>query len=529
MSSVSLDHYGACMITLFRIATFLSALISTILSVYVYTKRDKSPSLKFLSGLMIANMVYATSYLFEISAPVRAELIFFLNLEYTGIVFIPVFWVLIAWTYQPDHTKNNHDLVRKLRRLYIIPIITIIFIWTNRWHHLMYRSIDIEFVLPITLLKVDRGIGFWIVNGMMLLLFLIGTGRMIYNLITAKSGQRRHYLLLTLASLPPFTSYLVVLTQSVPHKLDLNPIAFAISGLLIYWGITNMQLFHMVPIAEHMVVDAMHDAMIVLDTKGELIESNKQAHSLFAEENTTFIGMPIDELNPELSSILSKMDPAADVEITLPKTGERRTFTVSHSPIADKRNRVRAHLFLLHDVTIVRKYVLELEHTASSDGLTGLLNHRHFMERANEEVRRVEEIGSGQFSLIMFDLDHFKAINDTHGHSAGDMVLQQIGRMTREFANPDDLCARYGGEEFIMLLMDTPLDEAYAAASSLCSIIRDTPFEFEGRELMITASFGVSSFSPESGEPWEVALNRADTALYEAKAAGRNCVKTQPG
>src|SRR5690554_6929925 len=101
MSSVSLDHYGACMITLFRIATFLSALISTILSVYVYTKRDKSPSLKFLSGLMIANMVYATSYLFEISAPVRAELIFFLNLEYTGIVFIPVFWVLIAWTYQP--------------------------------------------------------------------------------------------------------------------------------------------------------------------------------------------------------------------------------------------------------------------------------------------------------------------------------------------------------------------------------------------------------------------------------------------
>lgn len=512
------------MITLFRVATFISVIISTILAIYVLNKRDKSPSLKYLSGLMIANMVYATAYLFEISAPVRAELVFFLSLEYVGVVFIPVFWVLIAWSYHPSQTRINQIILQKLRFIYIIPISAIIFVWTNPWHRLMYRSIEMEVALPVTLLKVDRAPGFWVVNGIMTLLFLIGAVRMIYNLIHAEENHRKHYLLLTLSSLPPFISYILVLKQSVPYHLDLNPIAFAISGLLIFWGIMNLQLFNLIPIAEKMVVDAMHDAMIVLDTKGCLIESNKQARRLFHGEEATIIGTPIQELNPEISTLFLAMDATSDVQITMPITGERRTFTVSHSPIADKRHRIRGYLFLLHDITEVRSYVTELEHTASSDGLTGLLNHRHFVMKAGQEAQRLQKQGSGQFSLIMFDLDHFKSVNDTFGHSAGDMVLQRIGQIVTSHARKQDLCARYGGEEFVMLLADTSIDEASDIANRLCEVIRSTPIEFEQLQLMVTASFGVSSFTPESGTSWEAALNKADTALYHAKDAGRNRV-----
>ena len=512
------------MITLFRIMTFLSAIISTTLAIYLLSKRNKSSSLRFLSGLMFANMIYATSYLFEISAPVRSEVIFFLYLEYVGICFIPVFWMLIAWTYHPDHSQETRNFVQRLRILYLFPITSIIFIWTNSWHHLMYRSIDMELALPITLLKVERAGGFWVINGIIMLLFSIGSIRMIYNLIHATRAHRKHYLVLTLASLPPFGSYLLVLTQSVPHNLDLSPIAFALSGLLIFWGIVNMQLFHMVPIAEHMVVDAMRDAMIILDTHGCLIESNKQARRLLSKEKSSIIGMPIEALNPEISTIFHAKRAVSDTKIIMPETEEQRTFDASFSPILDNHNRVKGYLILLHDVTDVRSYVEKLEHIASSDGLTDLLNHRYFMQQAQKEAERLQARGSGVFSLIMLDLDHFKAINDTYGHSAGDIVLQRIGEMIRAHAGCKDLCARYGGEEFSMLLVDTPLDRAVERANSLRKAIGEIAFTFGERIPMVTASFGVSSYSPEGDTPWEVALNRADTALYDAKAAGRNRV-----
>jgi diguanylate cyclase (GGDEF)-like protein/PAS domain S-box-containing protein len=512
------------MITLFRIATFVSAMFSTILAVYLFSKRDRSPSLRFLSGLMVANMVYATSYLFEISAPVLSEVIFFLNMEYVGITFIPLFWILIAWSYHPGKTKINHGQLNHLRWFYLLPFAMIVFVWTNRWHHLMYHKISMEIQPPITLLQVERAIGFWIINGILLLFFVIGTVRMLANLIRAPRGYRRQYVLLFLASIPPFISYLLVLTLSVPLHLDMNPIAFALSGLLIFWGIKSMQLFNLVPIAEHMVVDAMHDAMIVLDTNGCLIESNRKARTLFGKDASSFMGIPIEELHPELAKIFTSMDATTDGEITILGTGERRTYTVSYSPITNRRSQVNGFLLLLHDVTEIRSYVLNLERIASSDGLTHLLNHRHFMKQAEQEAVRLQQQGSGSFSLVMFDLDHFKTINDSFGHIAGDMVLQQIGRLITSQARKQDLCARYGGEEFIILLVDTPLDEACTWAQRFCTTLRDTPFSHDQHQLKITASFGVSSFNPEDGIKWDTVLNQADTALYQAKDAGRDQV-----
>ena len=513
------------MITLFRIATFLAAFISTVLSVYVYTKRERSMALRFLSGLMIANMVYATSYLFEISAPTRSELIFFLNLEYVGITFIPIFWVLIAWYYKPVVAKSDNLQLQKARLLYCIPAAAILFIWTNPWHRLMYKSIDMDASMPITLLLVDRAIGFWVVNGLMILLFLIGMINIILNFIHVKETHRKEYLVLALSSLPPFASYMLVLTKSVPYNLDTNPIAFALSGLMIFWGIKSMQLFNLVAIAEHMVVDAMHDAMIVLDNEGHIIETNRQACVLFGKDPSTLIGLSIDLLNPELSSMFSSSRTDADLELNLPDSGQIRSFTVNLSPIEDRRGRVKGHLFLLHDITDVRSYVKELEMLASSDGLTKLLNHRTFMQQAQKEAERLRSAGTGQFSLIMFDLDHFKSINDTYGHTAGDAILQQIGQLVSSQTRSQDICARYGGEEFIMLLTDTPLDTAVDVAESLCRNIQDGRFFFEEKQITITASFGVSIFNVESNLAWNSALSQADTALYMAKDAGRNQVK----
>ncbi|NCC63143.1 MAG: diguanylate cyclase [Spirochaetia bacterium] len=512
------------MITLFRIATFFTALISTILAVYVYTNRKDSMPLRFLSGLMFANTVYATSYLFEISATLRSEAIFFLNLEYVGITFIPVFWVLIACTYSSEYTEISHSSLQRLRLLYSFPVTAILFIWTNAWHHLMYRSIDIDVSLPITLLQVDRAAGFWIINGLMTLLFFVGFFKIMYNLLHTRKERRKEYFLLILSSIPPFVSHMLVLSQSVPYNLDLGPLAFTLSGLLIFWGILNLQLFNVVSIAENMVVDAMRDAMIIIDTQGCLLKCNKRAYCFFDQESAPPGGLPMAMLNPEIHAIFSNTHADADVQITLPMRQEKRFYAVRNSIIFDKRSRIKGYLLLFHDITQVRAYVEELEKLASCDGLTGLFNHRHFMNLAHEKAKNLINKGSGVFCLIMFDLDFFKDINDTYGHRAGDMVLVRTAEMMKELCGEKDVCARYGGEEFIMLLSDVQPKEACSKANRLCDAICNNVFFFEGQEFSVTASFGVSAFFPNKGVAWDIVLSKADTALYEAKRKGKNQV-----
>lgn len=510
--------------TLFKSLIFFSALGSMFLLGYVYNRRVNSLSLRFLSGLLLANLIYASSYFFEISADTITQIKLALNFEYLGIFFIPLFWVFIAWAYHPDNPEYNQKLLKKLRILYIIPIVSNILVWTNDLHHWVYVHIGLNTDQSISLLVVDRGPGFWVLNGIMIALFCIGSFRMITNLIKSNGNHRKQYVLLTLAATPPFFSYILILRQVIPYKLDINPIAFALSGILLFWGMYNLQLFNILPIAQKLVIDAIRDMMIVLNPKGCLIEYNIPATQLFEKDNPDIYKTPLKDLYPHLSPLFHNASDSYEIDLTMPNSDEVRTYSVYKSPIIDRKNRLRGNLYLLHELTEMKKYVKELEHLASSDGLTNLLNHRQFMKMATMEAQRLKDKGFGKFSLIMLDLDKFKIINDEYGHSAGDRVLQQIGLLLPQQIRPTDICARYGGEEFILLLYDTSIEQATSYAEKLRLAIEKTDFTYNGNKLHITGSFGVSTYSPEDTISWEVTLNHADTGLYMAKKAGRNVV-----
>jgi len=509
---------------LFKSLIFFSALGSMFLFGYVYSRRVNSLSLRYLSGFLLANLIYASSYFFEISSDNLTQIKLALNLEYLGILFIPVFWVLIAWAYHPDNPVYNEKLLKKLRILYIIPIISNILVWTNDLHHWVYVHIRLNTDQSISLLEVDRGPGFWVLNGIMIVLFCIGSFRMITNLIKSNGNHRKQYLLLTLAATPPFLSYILILRQVSPYNLDISPIAFGLSCILLFWGMYNLQLFNILPIAQKLVIDAIRDIMIVLNPQGCLIEYNIPATQFFEKDNPDLFKTPLKDLYPHLASLFCNSSDSYEIDVTMPNSEEIRTFAIYNSPIIDRKNRLRGNLYLLHELTEMKKYVKELEYLASSDGLTNLLNHRQFMKMATMEAQRLEDKGYGQFSLIMIDLDKFKMINDEYGHSAGDKVLQQLGLLIPQQIRPTDICARYGGEEFILLLYDTSLEQATFYAEKLRLAIEKTEFTYNGNKLNITGSFGVSTFSPEQKVSWEITLKHADSGLYMAKKAGRNVV-----
>lgn len=164
---------------------------------------------------------------------------------------------------------------------------------------------------------------------------------------------------------------------------------------------------------------------------------------------------------------------------------------------------------------------------AMVDPLTGLFNRRYAMTHANRLAR---ECAPGRaLGVILADIDRFKQVNDTWGHAAGDAVLKEIGLRLQENVRGKDTVARIGGEEFLILLPDAAAEAVPAAAHRLCAFIRDTPIPLpEGRPpVTITISLGVALAQP--GEPIEEVIERADRALYEAKAAGRDTVTISGG
>lgn len=189
-----------------------------------------------------------------------------------------------------------------------------------------------------------------------------------------------------------------------------------------------------------------------------------------------------------------------------------------------------------------RKRVEELEQEKAAhyrrlsniDPLTGLSNRRHFMEQALSILQQASRYGH-TVALAMADIDFFKKVNDTYGHTAGDALLKVFGAILSQFMRQSDIVGRYGGEEFIFLLPETSLDEAFATMEKLRGKIETNPVSVEGQDIAFTSSFGLCIFKPIPGEhasaddlqkTLESLIKCADSCLYQAKKEGRNRVIT---
>jgi diguanylate cyclase (GGDEF)-like protein len=166
--------------------------------------------------------------------------------------------------------------------------------------------------------------------------------------------------------------------------------------------------------------------------------------------------------------------------------------------------------------------VRQLEELATTDGLTGCLNKRAFLDQLGQKMMAAQRFGR-KLSLIITDLDHFKAVNDTYGHAAGDRVLQELGRVLKTMKRETDLVARFGGEEFCVLCEETDARGAQLLAERVREELARTELQTEIGALKVTASLGVATF-PDHAKSAEELFAQGDKALYAAKHQGRNRV-----
>lgn len=168
-------------------------------------------------------------------------------------------------------------------------------------------------------------------------------------------------------------------------------------------------------------------------------------------------------------------------------------------------------------------YHEEIYQMTIKDGLTGIYNKRFFLDALDKEISRAQRYDR-DLSMLMLDLDHFKYVNDTYGHLAGDYVLQVVARLISTRARREEVFCRYGGEEFAILLPETASAGALKLAEQIRKLVESHTFIFEGEEINLTISIGVSA--TQSGNiSVDEFIKMADGQLYKAKLDGRNCIR----
>lgn len=242
--------------------------------------------------------------------------------------------------------------------------------------------------------------------------------------------------------------------------------------------------------------------------------------NLFAQE---------EQIVQDSETMISKLEEVADGVRTLMRA--YRQGLREQQRMVRLSDRMQSELRTLNskleeEVEAREKLARELAILAATDVLTGAASRRRFLEVMDQEARRLHT-ETRSLSLILTDIDHFKRVNDGHGHAGGDEALRHFVRRMRIGLRDTDVIGRLGGEEFAILLPETPIERAVEVAERLCSDLAASSMMWEGSSLNITACFGVACFLSPQDDPAKV-ISRADRAVYAAKNAGRNMVRVDP-
>ena len=281
------------------------------------------------------------------------------------------------------------------------------------------------------------------------------------------------------------------------------------------------------------IVEQAEDAIVVIDNNHNIVLFNKGAEVMFGYSQKETRNQRLDILMPERFHMQhdAMVDEFGAGALDAKSMGRRsrqiygrrkdgNEFLASAQimRIGEKNQRFYAALF--RDISQSKKTEEELLQLAAVDPLTGAYNRREFTLMADREALRSHRYHH-PLSMMVIDIDHFKKLNDSHGHTAGDKVLQRLSTLCVNTLRNVDIFGRWGGEEFVALLPETDIEGASIIAERLRKIIADNVLTFNDQKISFTVSIGIAQYK-DGENTVEAPLGRADNAVYDAKKAGRN-------
>jgi diguanylate cyclase (GGDEF)-like protein len=546
-----------------------SAAVSGAVTIVAWRRRHLVGA-RELALLMVAITWWLAANALEAASIDRSAKIAWSVAAYPGIQAVAVLYLLfiLGWTRQ-----DGALTVARVALLFVIPGLSVAMAATNEWHHLLWPQVTLIDAWGATAVY-QRGPWFWIEVAYAYALIaasLIALLVACYRYPAVRAARLR---LVIVGSLVPVAgSLLYAAGLDARVHADLSSIAFAVAGIIGAWAVLRLRLLDIVPVAWPALVDALGDAVLVLDPELRIAALNRSATRLIGGGRAA-VGQPIDTMlrgfpellalcrlpgnrqaeipvgpgparPPDPASPPAPGDPASLADVADVADGgpsgpgpSVRWFNVRTTAVRDERLRDAGLIVVLRDVTERRQMVETIRTLSLTDELTGLLNRRGFITLAEHELRTSRRTGA-RLWLLFADLDGLKEINDLHGHEAGDRALVEIAELLRAGSfRQSDLVARLGGDEFAILAAETSRTDGGTLARRIDDAVHRADTS-SGRDFALSLSIGTAVYDPERPQTLDSLIGEADRRMYEVKharsldrralaAPGRSAPEPQP-
>lgn len=409
--------------------------------------------------------------------------------------------------------------------LSIVPLISWLMVVTNDFHHLMFKTAEVGY--PNSL-HVTFGEYFWVIHLPYLYgLMVVSLSKVILEIKRVSRNYRGQIILLFIALLIPFIANILAVS-GVLGRGSYSPMSFPVAFLIITFGIFRFKLFGSNPIAYETVFHTIREGVIILDADDVIRDINLAAATRLGKKPDEIIGDGFAKTfagSPEFVAIYEERKrQEEDIDTTI--ANSERFLSIDVTAMRDIDDSVLGRIVTLHDVTDRKQQQMSLETLAFHDPLTRLANRRKFQEEVELAMRNTWETGK-HFSILYFDLNRFKVVNDTLGHEVGDELLKYVAARTASILRKPDLIARMGGDEFAVLLHDSDEKGVEAVVARMLANV-ERPFNVGEHTLNVGLSIG-AAFYPADGKSLAQLLRHADSAMYRAKSQGGGLNLYSPG
>ncbi len=528
--------------SIYIVLLVISAII-TIFAALIARKRT-APGSSTLRALLVALSLWSASTAAQYLQDSFAAKLFWLNVMVIAVAVAPILFM----TFILKFTGNPVWLTRRtMIALYLISIVIVLFQWTNPYHYLSLSSAQLVQKDGFSVLELQRGPIYFLNVAIAYSMVAIGILTLARETLRASYLYRNQYRLLLLGCIVPVAlSVYRQIEYNAFGNLDVSPISFGITGIIFVFVTLRTHFMKLIPVAHTRLIENMGDGVLVLDPQNRIADLNPAMEELLAERPQELLGKCAFEVFggwvEKTSPIFGDFD--LKTEVRLPSVPSR-ILDLRMTPLYDKRDMVNGRLLVFRDITerkevekrlrdanfrmksqLIEIGILQsqLREQAVRDPLTGLFNRRYLEETLDRELARAAR-ESYPVSVIMIDIDHFKQVNDTYGHEAGDVMLKALGDVLMKHSRRGDFACRYGGEEFLIVMPNITPGIVQGRAATLRQSLKALTVQYGNHILTATYSMGIASY-PAHGDTRDSFLRAADQAMYAAKNAGRDDIRS---
>ena len=523
---------------------YLVATCVSVVAALLAFRVRRSPGGWWLFFLTIAITVWSLANTFDYSATTLSAHVTAAQFAYFG-SFTPVLFLLFAFRYSG---RLRGPARWSVAWLFVVPLASLVAAFTNASHHLLWTGF-----LPVagrpTILLYQHGPVYWIVSLYSLGVALLATMVLVDTAVRARGIHRSQSILVAAASVLPWLGG-AIYSAAPPSLVALDPsLTFTVTAAILSWSMWRLKLLDLELVPREVIVEEMADGLLVLDCAARILEINPAAVRLLGLSGTPEPGtLARDAIAgwPKLGEPGAKSIYEQLASTLVSPTGA--LLSIERSPLEGSGEGKACDLFMLRDVTAqveaerafegayqdlqarmveIEGLHAELQEQATSDPLTGMHNRRYLAEELGSELLRAVREGY-PVSVVMFDVDFFKDVNDTFGHAAGDEMLKAIAAELLTMTRSYDITCRYGGDEFVVVLPRVGSQNALARAESWRVQLAECLAGIGDGRVKATVSMGVATF-PEHGETIGEIIAGADRAVYASKSAGGDRVRVAGG